>query len=76
MMEPTGLGDDPQVRITVASSARLLANRQVQSVRNTIRSRFSIVAPLAVPLIDSRHNTKLRKPHLFSKALKHVFGCM
>jgi hypothetical protein len=43
------------VRITVASSARFLANRQVRSVRNTIRSRFSIVAPQAVPLSDSRH---------------------
>ena len=42
MMEPTGRGDEPQVRTTVASSARLPAARQSRSVRSTITSRFSI----------------------------------
>jgi hypothetical protein len=42
MMEPTGRGDEPQVRTTVASSARLPATRQSRSVRSTITSRFSM----------------------------------
>jgi hypothetical protein len=42
MIEPTGRGDEPQVRTTVASSARLPAARQSRSVRSTITSRFSM----------------------------------
>ena len=45
MIEPTGRGDEPQVRTTVASSARLPATRQSRSVRSTITSRFSISCP-------------------------------
>src|SRR5215212_9179248 len=47
MIEPIGRGDEPQVRTTVASSARLPARRQSRSVRSTITSRFSIASFLA-----------------------------
>ena len=43
MMEPTGRGDEPQVRITVASRARCPAWRQSRRVRKTTMSRFSTV---------------------------------
>ena len=43
MMEPTGLGDEPHVRTTVAINARWPAARQPHSVRKTMTSRFSIV---------------------------------
>ena len=42
MMEPTGRGDEPQVRTTVASRARWPAWRQSRRVRKTITSRFSM----------------------------------
>ena len=42
MMEPTGRGDEPQVRTTVASSACFPATRQSRKVRSTITSRFSM----------------------------------
>lgn len=42
MIEPTGRGDEPQVRTTVESSARRPATRQSRSVRSTITSRFSM----------------------------------
>jgi hypothetical protein len=48
MMEPTGRGDEPQVRTTVASSARLPARRQSRSVRSTITSRFSMLVLVPV----------------------------
>ena len=46
MIEPTGRGDEPQVRTTVASKARLPSTRQLRNVRSTITSRFSISMPL------------------------------
>ena len=47
MMEPTGRGDDPQVRTTVTSSAGLPAKRQSRSARSTVTSRFSMaMSPL------------------------------
>jgi hypothetical protein len=42
MMEPTGRGEEPHVRTTVASSARLPSMRQSRKVRKTMTSRFSI----------------------------------
>ena len=43
MMQPTGRGDEPQVRTTVASTARLPSWRQSRSARKTVTSRFSMV---------------------------------
>ena len=40
---PAGHGEEPQVRTTVASKARLPAVRQSRSVRRTMTSRFSII---------------------------------
>jgi hypothetical protein len=42
MMEPIGRGEEPQVRTTVASSARWPAWRQLRNVRKTMTSMFSI----------------------------------
>jgi hypothetical protein len=43
MMEPTGRGEDPQVRTTVTSRARCPWARQPCSVCKTMTSRFSIL---------------------------------
>ena len=43
MMEPTGRGDEPQVRTTVVSMARCPASRQALRVRKTTMSKFSIL---------------------------------
>lgn len=42
MMEPTGRGDEPQVRTTVVNMALSPASRQVLRVRKTTMSKFSI----------------------------------
>ena len=42
MIEPTGRGEEPQVRTTVASNAFWPCERQPNSWVNTMRSRFSI----------------------------------
>jgi hypothetical protein len=42
MMDPTGRGDEPQVRTTVASRARRDSARQLRKVRSTTPSTFSI----------------------------------
>ena len=42
MMEPTGRGDEPHVRTTVANKALCPATRQSRNVRNTVRSRLSM----------------------------------
>lgn len=47
MIEPTGRGEDPQVRITVAGTAPRPCARQASTVRRTCRSRFSIRGPLS-----------------------------
>src|SRR4051812_2581379 len=52
MIEPIGRGEEPQVRTTVASSARLPAWRQSRSVRKTITSRFSIASPSGSEGVD------------------------
>ena len=49
MIEPTGRGDEPQVRTTVASSARRPAARQPCSVRSTTTSKFSMTHFLPLP---------------------------
>ena len=46
MMEPMGRGDEPQVRTTVASKARLPSKRQLRKVRKTMTSMFSIASTL------------------------------
>ena len=46
MIEPMGRGDEPQVRTTVASKARLPSKRQLRKVRNTMTSIFSIGSTL------------------------------
>jgi hypothetical protein len=43
MMEPTGRGDEPQVRTTVVSKAFCPASRQALSVLKTTMSRFSMM---------------------------------
>src|SRR4051812_41942417 len=59
MMEPMGRGEEPQVRTTVASSARLPACRQSRSVRKTITSRFSIASPFAS---EGVHRVRAQQP--------------
>lgn len=41
-MDPTGRGDEPQVRTTVVNMALSPASRQVLRVRKTTMSKFSI----------------------------------
>ena len=48
MIEPTGLGDEPHVRTTVANNARRPASRQSRNVRKTVTSRFSISLLLSI----------------------------
>src|SRR3989344_5996540 len=63
MMEPTGRGEEPHVRTTVASNARRPAGRQPCSVRNTITSRFSIV-PSPIHFYRLFRYSHLRPPRL------------
>ena len=42
MMEPTGRGDEPQVRTTVANNARWPDLRQSRKLRNTMTSKLSM----------------------------------
>ncbi len=52
MIEPTGRGDEPHVRKTVANRARCPLRRQTKRVRSTETSTFSILNErrLQVPL--------------------------
>jgi len=50
MMEPTGRGDEPQVRTTVVNKARCPASRQVLRVLKTTMSRFSMM-PFWMPIV-------------------------
>jgi hypothetical protein len=47
MMDPMGLGDEPQVLVTVAKKARCPFFLQSLKDRRTITSMFSIVPPKA-----------------------------
>ena len=51
MIEPTGRGDEPQVRTTVAIRARWPLARQSRRARKTVTSRFS----MAVLSLKMRH---------------------
>ena len=50
MMDPSGLGDEPHVRVTVTKTARRPLRRHSVKARNTITSTFSIGHPLFLGL--------------------------